>query len=99
MAEAVYPAQVHMGIIATGDQFIAEDDVMRSIRETFHADACEMEGGSIGHVCAANGVPFAVFRAISDHADDHADMDFPAFAIEASKRSCALICSLLETME
>lgn len=97
-AEEVYPARVHMGVIATGDQFIAGGEVLHAISREFRAAACEMEGGSIGHVCIMNDVPFAVFRAISDHADDHADIDFPQFAIEASERSSRLICALLKKM-
>lgn len=95
-AETVYPARVHVGVIATGDQFIAGGDALHAIAQTFHAQACEMEGGSIGHVCAMNQVPFAVFRAISDQADHHADLDFPQFAREASARSSRLICTFLK---
>lgn len=47
------------GNIATGDQFIATKEQKDYISNTFDAIAAEMEGGSIGHVCYVNNVPFA----------------------------------------
>ena len=58
-----------------------------AIAEQFHAMACEMEGGSIGHVCYMNQVPFAVLRTISDNGNNEAVEDFPQFAREAADRS------------
>lgn len=57
------------GVIATGDSFLASNDVKRRITETFGAIAGEMEGGAVGHVCFVNRVPFCILRAISDCAD------------------------------
>lgn len=45
------------GVIASGDQFIAEDARKEAIACTFHAIACEMEGAAIGQVCWVNRVP------------------------------------------
>ncbi len=36
------------------------------IVDKFDAIAAEMEGGSIGHVCYVNNVPFTILRSISD---------------------------------
>ena len=68
------------GNIATGDQFVSTGEKKSYLKESFSAAACEMEGGSIGHVCFVNNVPFAVLRSISDNADEGATMDFPTFA-------------------
>ena len=68
------------GNIATGDQFVSSGEKKSYLKESFSAAACEMEGGSIGHVCFVNNVPFAVLRSISDNADEGATMDFPTFA-------------------
>ena len=68
------------GNIATGDQFVSSGEKKSYLKESFSAAACEMEGGSIGHVCFVNNVPFAVLRSISDNADEGATVDFPTFA-------------------
>ena len=68
------------GTIATGDQFVSSSEKKVYLQNTFGAAACEMEGGSIGHVCYLNNTPFAVLRSISDKANEEATMDFPTFA-------------------
>ena len=91
----VYDGNVTRGIVATGDQFISGGEQAAKIRGDFGADACEMEGGSIGQVCALNKIPFAVIRAISDHGDDEASVDFPAFASQAAQKSIELLKTAL----
>ena len=84
------------GVIASGDQFIADKEKKDRIRDTFSAIACEMEGAAIGHVCYVNGVDFAVIRCISDNADDHAGaMDYPTLCQKAAEQSQALLTELL----
>ncbi len=77
----------HVGLVASGDQFIAADAQKSRIRAQFDAAACEMEGGAIGHVAYVNGVPFAVLRAISDGGDG---MEFTEFVSLAAARSVAV---------
>lgn len=84
------------GRVASGDQFIADDEKRSDIRDTFGAACCEMEGASIGQVCYVNGVPFAVLRAISDGAADDAKMDYPAFAAKAAEQSIKILKKGLE---
>ena len=78
------------GIIASGDAFINDSASKKRIVEQFGAIVCEMEGGSIGHVCAANGVPFAVLRTISDNGDENSDSDFTN-SLEASANAALRI--------
>lgn len=80
-----------MGTIASGDQFIASSEKKTYIRENFDAVCCEMEGGSIGHVCYVNNTPFAVIRAISDGAGDDSHMDYPTFARIAAQKSAEAV--------
>ena len=68
------------GNIATGDQFVSTTEKKTYLKTGFNAAACEMEGGSIGHVCFVNNVPFAILRSISDNADEGATVDYPTFA-------------------
>lgn len=85
----------HIGVVATGDRFVADPDVCEGLRQQFAAKACEMEGGSIAHVCKLNGVPVAVLRAISDNADDDGTMDFAEFASVSAEKSQALMAAVL----
>ena len=78
-------------VIATGDQFIADAEKKRWIAETFGASVCEMEGGAVGQVCTANGVPFAIVRTMSDSADGGAVEDYPSFAKKAAGISAKIV--------
>ena len=80
-----------MGTIASGDQFINSTEKKSYITKEFGAIACEMEGGSVGHVCFVNKTPFAVIRAISDGAGDESHMDYPTFARIAAEKSAAAV--------
>lgn len=82
---------VKTGVIASGDQFISDDESKVRLKNLFNAQVCEMEGASIAQVCYVNEVPFAVIRAISDGADDDAKMSFEDFAKMAAKRSCDVL--------
>ena len=84
-----------VGTIASGDQFVSSAEKKKFIIDNFDAKSCEMEGGSIGHVCYVNNVPFAVLRAMSDGADDGAKMDFPTFAKMAAENSTQVIKAFL----
>ena len=85
------------GVIASGDQFIADETRKRSIRDTFDAVACEMEGAAIGQVCYVNGVDFAVLRCISDNASEEAgQMEYPELCRRAAEQSQRLLLEFLK---
>ena len=84
-------AKAICGVVASGDQFIADQQKKNLIRIRFNAACCEMEGAAIGQVCYVNKVPFAVLRAISDGAGEEAVMDFPAFVKKAAKQSINIL--------
>lgn len=87
------------GTIVSGDQFISSKEKKKELVDTFDAVATEMEGASIGHVCYMNGVPFGVLRAISDSADDEADMSFNEFCDMAAENSLKVILGFLEILK
>jgi len=87
---------IHGGIIATGDQFVADKKRKDWIAKTFEADALEMEGASVAVVCDALNTPFFILRAISDSANGDAVEDFDEFLKESSKRSSSFILAMLE---
>lgn len=86
------------GIIASGDQFIASQSKKEWITKEFGADAVEMEGASVAVVCNAFGVPFCVFRSISDSANDNADVSFDEFLESAAKISAQFTLQMLKAL-
>ena len=87
-AEAVNPGHTRMGRIASGDKFVAERNVKEAIIAATQGLCTEMEGAAIAQTAYRNGVPFVILRAISDKADDSAQMDYPTFECIAAHR-CA----------
>ncbi len=87
------------GIIATGDQFVADTQRKEWISKTFNADALEMEGAAVAVVCSALNVPFFILRAISDSADMDAGFDFDAFLESSAKISADFILSMVDAIE
>ena len=63
----------HLGGIATGDCFVADNELKNKVLSNFDVIACEMEGAAIAYVCKCAGVDFAEMRDISDDADDTAN--------------------------
>ena len=83
--------RIHRGTVASGDTFIGTAALKSAIAGEFDALCGEMEGGAVGQVCAANGVPFAVMRAISDGGDENAAMDHPTFKKIAAELSATIL--------
>ena len=82
------------GVLATGDQFIASEEKKLWIRQTFAADAVEMEGAAVASVCAAFGIPFFVLRAISDAADMDAGFSFDEFLRASAQISADFVLKM-----
>lgn len=89
--------KIHRGTIASGDTFIASNDLKQTLRDEFDAICGEMEGGAIGHVCKANNIPFAVLRSVSDGGDADASMDYPTFKNIAAAISTGIILDFIKT--
>ncbi|MBR1762413.1 MAG: 5'-methylthioadenosine/adenosylhomocysteine nucleosidase [Eubacterium sp.] len=87
---------VHYGGIATGDTFIASNELKKSINEEFGAVCGEMEGGAIAQVCYINSVPFAVLRTISDGGNEESQMAYPLFKEVAAKKSSEIMLNYLK---
>jgi len=87
------------GIIATGDQFVANAQRKDWIGDTFKADALEMEGASVAVVCNALDVPFFILRAISDSADMDASFNFDEFLESSAKISADFILSMVDAID
>lgn len=87
-AESVHPGHIHRGRIASGDQFVADKALKERIIASTQGLCTEMEGSAIAQTAYRNHLPFVILRAISDKADDSAQMDYPTFERTAAHR-CA----------
>ena len=93
-AEAVNPGHTKIGRVATGDQFVAVKELKERIIANTNGLCTEMEGAAIAQTAYRNGVPFVILRAISDKADDSAQMDYPTFERIAAHRCAEVTCKL-----
>jgi adenosylhomocysteine nucleosidase len=80
--------------VASGDQFICSKEQKEKIIADTAAFCAEMEGAAIAHTAYRNKVPFVILRAISDKADDSAEMDYPTFERIAAHH-CASVTMML----
>ena len=85
------------GIVATGDQFLANDDKKKSLREQ-KADIVEMEGAAVAQVAQKNGIPCLILRSISDKAGEKASIDFQKFFEIVAKNNSSLAVYLIEQL-
>lgn len=90
--------KVHNGTVATGDQFINDEARKAWIRETFKADAVEMEGASLAVTCQALKIPCLIIRTISDKAGKEADINFDDFVLESSQISADFIFKIIDKL-
>ena len=93
-AEAVNPGHTQVGRVASGDLFVAQKAAKEAIIAKTQAFCTEMEGAAIAQTAYRNQVPFVILRAISDKADDSAEMDYPTFEAIAAQR-CASVAMKL----
>lgn len=97
-AEAENAGHTKVGRVASGDQFICSKEQKEKIIADTGAICAEMEGASIAHTAYRNGVPFVIVRAISDKADDSAEMDYPTFEAIAARRCANVTCRLAKSL-
>ena len=97
--EKVNPdVKVFEGRVVSGDQFVSSREVKDEIVRLFNGMCTEMEGAAIAQTAWLNNVPYLVIRAISDKADDSADMDYPSFKIKAIEHSVKLVREMMRMM-
>ena len=97
-SEEVNPGHTRMGRVASGDQFVCNKEQKDAIIANTGALCTEMEGAAIAHTAWRNAVPFVVIRAISDKADDSAQMDYPTFEAIAARRCAAVTKTLAKNL-
>jgi len=98
-AEAVNPGHSRVGRVASGDLFVAEKEAKARIIERTNAICTEMEGAAIAQTAYRNKVPFVILRAISDKADDSAEMDYPTFEAIAAHRCAEVAMNMAKQLK
>ena len=81
-----------IGLIATGDSFIAGKGHFPEVL------AVEMEGAAIAQAAHSVKKPFIVVRAMSDTAAHDANITFDEFIIQAGKQSAAILVEFLKEL-
>lgn len=96
VCEKVNPdIHVFTGRVVSGDQFIADKEKKNWILQHFHPLCTEMEGAAIAQAAYLNEVPYLIIRAISDKADDSAELDYPTFEAQAIEHTVKLMKELI----
>jgi adenosylhomocysteine nucleosidase len=86
---------VHTGRIVSGDQFISDSEKKAWLVRQFGGYCTEMEGAAIGQTAYLNKLPFLIVRAISDKADNSAQMDYSAFEQLAISNTVKLVTGII----
>lgn len=87
---------VFAGRVVSGDQFISDREKKDWITEHFQGFCTEMEGAAIAQTAYLNGIPFLIVRAISDKADNSAQMDYAEFERKAIEHSVKLMTEMVK---
>ena len=88
---------LHQGLVATGDQFIGDAQVLSALATSLPGVmAVEMEGAAVAQVAEQEGVPWLVLRVISDGADEAAAQSFEDFVKRYEQQAWRLIEALLQ---
>ena len=99
-AAVAFPnAAVRRGLIVSGDRFVHSSEAVAAIRKNFpDVQAVEMEAAAIAQTCAQFGLPFVVIRAVSDAADEKADVSFDEFQQTAAVHSAEMVDGMIREL-
>ena len=87
------------GRIVSGDQFVSSKEHKEVIVKRFQPLCTEMEGAAIAQAAYLNKISCVIIRAISDKADNSAQMDYPSFKDKAIVHSIKLIDVLVKNIQ
>lgn len=91
--------RIVVGVVATGDVFVASPEKKRDLRERHKADAVEMEGAAVAQVCYQRDVPCLILRCVSDSADENAVKDLRQFQKTAAHNSATLAMAIIGLLQ
>lgn len=88
----------HIGLIASGDQFIADEQKVNELRKQYPSALCaEMEAGAIAQVATCFQIPFVIIRSLSDIAvrKDN-QLTFREYVCVAASRSAKMCLAIIK---
>ncbi|MBQ9156281.1 MAG: 5'-methylthioadenosine/adenosylhomocysteine nucleosidase [Eubacterium sp.] len=88
----------YVGRVLTGDQFISDSGKKAQLVSTFDGCCVEMEGAAMAQVAALNNVSFVIIRAISDKADEEAQVRVEEFEDKAIVHTLRLLAAMFIKM-
>ena len=92
-------AAVTQGLIVSGDRFVHSSEGVAEIRSHFpEVKAVEMEAAAIAQTCHQLEVPFVIIRAVSDSADEKADISFEEFLKTAAVSSAKMVTEIVKSL-
>ena len=92
-------AAVTQGLIVSGDRFVHSSEGVAEIRSHFpEVKAVEMEAAAIAQTCHQLEVPFVIIRAVSDSADEKADISFEEFLKTAAVSSAKMVTEIVKLL-
>nr|WP_166238349.1 5'-methylthioadenosine/adenosylhomocysteine nucleosidase [Paenibacillus turpanensis] len=89
---------VKQGRVLSGDQFVADRQLVNALHQELGGVCVEMEGAAVAQVCHVNATPYVVIRSMSDKADGSAHVNFGEFTQLASERSYLIVAGMLESL-
>ncbi|MGO4888740.1 5'-methylthioadenosine/adenosylhomocysteine nucleosidase [Anaerobacillus sp. MEB173] len=98
-AEQLNEINIIKGRVLSGDQFIADPEIVKELDGQFQGKCVEMEGAAVAQAAMLNEIPFVIIRSMSDKANGSADVNFAEFTKLASERSAVIVRRMLEKME
>ncbi|MFC5703482.1 5'-methylthioadenosine/adenosylhomocysteine nucleosidase [Cohnella faecalis] len=96
--EIALPGRCHTGKVLSGDQFVADREFVKKLREELDGACTEMEGAAVAQVCFMNDVPHVIIRSMSDKADGSAHVNFAEFTVEAANRSFSIVNEMVRKL-
>jgi adenosylhomocysteine nucleosidase len=90
---------VTKGRILSGDQFIADGELVSQYEQQFAGECIEMEGAAVAHAAYLNDVPFVIIRSISDKANGDANVSFVEFTKLAAEHSSYIVKEMLKKLK
>ena len=98
-AQVFEGAAVTQGLIVSGDRFVHSSEGVAEIRSHFpEVKAVEMEAAAIAQTCHQLEVPFVIIRAVSDSADEKADISFEELLKTAAVSSAKMVTEIVKSL-
>lgn len=98
-AQVFEGAAVTQGLIVSGDRFVHSSEGVAEIRSHFpDVKAVEMEAAAIAQTCHQLEEPFVIIRAVSDSADEKADISFEEFLKTAAVSSAKMVTEIVKSL-